>query len=165
MTFLVRSIRKTNWDFNYDETSDYFPADPIGDFQTSKNELSVYATKADQSDLDDIVIGLASTKRNTKPLRMVLIQDAKVTGMGYKLDSTTPGKTPYDKAKLLHRNIVELSAKDLLEIAKVIKLLEVDGGHIKFVQRTEKQVQQLLIRAIKDKDLDIDKLDSDLKTE
>jgi len=121
---LLRKIRKNRW-FLPDEGLPYLlegeiPADPLVDLATSANRLSVWYIEADRSNLERVQVALASNGEYVSNFDYALFEDRLLEGLNVKI-SQTVGSTPDESANVeWHRDVEELSASKLAEIAKIV---------------------------------------------
>ena len=118
MPLLLRKIRKNRW-FLYLLEGE-IPADPLVDLATSANRLSVWYIEADRSNLERVQVALASNGEYVSNFDYALFEDRLLEGLNVKI-SQTVGSTPDESANVeWHRDVEELSASKLAEIAKIV---------------------------------------------
>lgn len=121
MSYLLRQLTFSKWvNLKIPPDDKDFPADPITDLKTTFNNLSLYLVIDKKRDVDIVVTGLASNKNEIKKLPYVLIKVEDVRREGFDIKEHVKGKTPYDEANLLHRELVDLTIDGLLRLAKLI---------------------------------------------
>jgi len=120
--FLIK-IRRTRW-----LRSNIPPWVPPGDFPaallddlrvTPDGELSIWHIEDDRSNLQQVTTALAANRDHVSNIDYALFDPSLVSGLAVKVRET-PGKTPYSEANRWHRDLLEVSAKRLLELAKRI---------------------------------------------
>lgn len=115
-------IRKRNWDKPADAPwlkSNELHADPLGDLRTTDNALSVWLIHDDKSNLEQVIIALAVNRQQIDKFEYGLFDQA----IPLKLDIpmlTSDGKTPIPDANRWHRDLVQLTADKLVDLAKAI---------------------------------------------
>ncbi len=145
MGFLLRKIRKGRW---YDHTDKpWIPendasGDALTDLCTDENSFSVWFIEADRSNLDQIVVALASNCDGFSNVDFALFDEKFVSDIGARTVRST-GKSGDTRANTTHHFLLKkLSAKRLSEIAsKTLK-----EGMI--YRRNEKKVKTLLVQAV-----------------
>ena len=141
MTSLLRKVQHSRW---YDAVScrnEPVPADPLSDLGTKHNRLSVWQVLSSDSNLEDIIAAIAATRAYLTNIDVVLIDEQSISQLGIKVEPTQ-GQTPLAHATDYHRDLVQLQAQTLVNIADVIRNRAV------FRDFSEKQVGQLLARYI-----------------
>jgi len=157
MSYLLRNVRVKRWSFK--SRREYFPADPLADLNTTQNNLSCFYIDDKKSNLEDIIAGLASNKQRLSHFGYILIDLQVIKNNRFKINKTEIGTTPCLKANARHVNIEELTAKKLINFAKL--------AHTSpdINTKTKKQVKQLLLKAAKCGNLDTSKMWESLKKE
>jgi len=145
MPFILRTIRKARWykieDVSWLEKGDV-PADPLADLNTKANELSVWLIEDDRSNLNHVVTALAATRTHISNLDYALLDMQLLPELNIKVRHTTGG-TPDEKANVSwHRDLVELSAFKVVELAKSI-LAKAERKRV-----PETEIRRLIIQAI-----------------
>jgi len=118
----LRKIRKAKWLNDKALTwlgTDDLQADAIFDLKTDDNALSVWHVEDDKSNLQVVIAALSTTSDNLSNLDYVLVEQSVFAKAGLKVIHTR-GKTVYDEANKWHRDLVELSAKSLINTALLI---------------------------------------------
>lgn len=117
------------------------PADPIADLKTVKNNLSVYYIKEDRSNLFDVVEAIAATRDCSDRFDYLIFDQEVCSELKIEVENTR-GRTPNQEVnKKWHRDLTQLSADKLLELAKVI--YEKGETH----RKQEKEIIKMLARA------------------
>ena len=158
MSKLLRKVRQGRW---LDEDAELL-ADPLADLNTHSNELSVYEIQADEANLTDVIVGLASGRDSLVNVDYILIDRATVEAEGFILQ-VTRGATPYKTANDWHMDIVGLTARRLVELAELMKagLTDDEERRLRRVQRAA--VRAHLEEACRHGTLDRQRLDPRLK--
>ena len=153
MAFLARKVRQDRWYEAVSSPGQPLPADPLSDLNTKGNSLSVWQVTANHTNLSDIVVGIASGWHHVQNMDLVLIDDAAVGGLGINVEASE-GQTPLPQARGYHRDLVQLEAQGLVELAETLR-----GGDFRLF--SEKEVGELLARYINEGKLNT--LDLNLK--
>ena len=125
MPLVFRKIKKSKW-YKNDAVRwlgpDDLQADAIGDLKTRGNCLSVYfLEKGDDGSLERLVTGLAANRKDIEEFDYALFPDTAVSDLAIKVTSEE-GDTPDSLVNSWHRNLVQLSAQKLFDLANVIRL-------------------------------------------
>jgi hypothetical protein len=95
-------------------------ADALGDLSTSNNTLSVWYVEEDRSNLEQIITALAATHQSLSNFDYALLEVQVLSGLNIPINPS-PGNTPDGEANVSwHRDLIELSAQNLLELAQAI---------------------------------------------
>ena len=144
MPLLLRKIKKPRWN----DTGDLpwlpkgsLPADPLADLNTQGNKLSVWQVADDKSNLEQILIALATTTEHTDKMDYALLDQNLLAKIGVHI-SQVAGNSFYKDANVWHRNLVEMSADKVILLAKTIMQLS------KRVRIPERKVLSLLQQAV-----------------
>lgn len=96
------------------------PADPMADLKTNENKLSVYYVEKNQSNLNDVIEAIAATRNFPDRFDYLLFDEEICSELKIEVRDTK-GETPNEEVnKKWHRDLAELSADKLLELAKVV---------------------------------------------
>jgi hypothetical protein len=118
---ILRKIRKNKW-CNTESLSwlqeGEIQADAFNDVATKSNTLSVWEVADDKSDLEQVIIALASSCDNLSNLDYAVINSDLLKDIGIQ-SIATEGNTIYSKANPLHRDLVDLTASKLLRSLKL----------------------------------------------
>jgi hypothetical protein len=151
---LLRKIRKSKW-YKNDAVSwlneDENQADALGDLVTSNNTLSVWLVEDDKSNLDQVIVALASTSDNISNLDYALVKVDLLLNIGIKIESKE-GLTPYSKANKWHRDIEEMTATKLYKLAEIIFI------HSDIARVSQKDILNLIKVAVQKEEIDKAKL-------
>jgi len=120
VTLVLRLIRKSRW--SSAGTLDWlaegeFPADPLGDFNTANNCLSVWLIDDDKRELPHVVAALAATRHKPDNLDYVLFPLACLDGAAIEVREAE-GDTADAEVNGYHRNLIRLSAAKVLDLTK-----------------------------------------------
>jgi hypothetical protein len=154
---LLRRVQHSRWYDAQSSLSEPLPADPLSDLGTSGNSLSVWQVLSNDSNLDDIVAGIAATLKYVTNIDVVLVDEEAISHLGIRVEPSQ-GRTPLAHARGYHRDLVSLRAQNLLEIAEIIR------NHGVFQGFTERQVRELLARFIKERGLNPSDLQPDVRS-
>lgn len=142
MPLLLRKIRKSRWYKNDSMPwlkENEIQADPLGDLVTSGNTLSVWLVEDDESNLEQVIVALASSCDNVSNLDYALINVDLLLNVGIKIEAKE-GLTPYSRANPWHRDLVELTTNKLFKLAEAM-----------FVHSDRKRVaEKIVLNLIKD---------------
>lgn len=129
----------------------HLKADPLADLNTSGNRLSVYHIEDDQSNLDQVITALASTRDHADKMDFALFDLQLLAGLGIKMESSE-GNTLLDGVNACHRDLIELTGERLLALAKTIM------EHGETDRCSEGKVIALILQAVDSGNLDPRKL-------
>lgn len=144
MPQLLRAIRKTRW-YNSSNitwlTRGEIQADPLGDLATSQNTLSVWQVEDDGSNLEQIITALASGRDSISNLDYAVFDLNLLCGIGIDIKDE-PGVTPYEKANIWHKDLIELTGRKLVKLAEAM----LTNAEIKRI--SEKEILRLIKEAV-----------------
>ena len=112
-------------------------ADALGDLKTTSNTLSVWRVYEDESNLQEVILALASTRQSVSNYDYALIGDGTIAELGISLNDS-PGDTLVASVNALHCDLVRLEASQVYQLAVAICA----NGKIDFM--SEKSVGKLL---------------------
>jgi len=121
--FFLRKIRKAKWYKNENVSwlaEGELQADALSDLETKNNELSVWYVEDDKSNLEQIAAALAASGDAISNLDYALLDQEVLSEVSIKVRNTRGG-SPDKKVNSWHRDLVELSATALFELAKAIQ--------------------------------------------
>jgi len=154
--FAFRGIRFNRWYKN--PTQDFpwlasgeLPGDSLGDIAPQRCALSVYLIEDDKADLGRVIAALAANQTSPSHFGYALIELQVLSNMGFKFQNH-PGDTSDTLVNSWHRDIVELSATRLLDLAQAIQTQGVRD------QILEKQVHHLILNSLSANYLDHQKI-------
>ena len=96
-----------------------FAADLFGDLVTKRNKLSVYSVAEDQSNVRTIAGALTVTRGQFDRFEYVLFSESLLTDVGIGIDRSK-GHTPDEEANEAHRDLTQISAQRLHNLARNI---------------------------------------------
>lgn len=123
MARILRKIRKNRW-YKTEEISwlpdNELQADALDDLRTKSNELSVYRVDENESNLGRVIAALAANTDNPSNIDFAIFGQEIISEIGIKAKNSR-GDLPDDQVNHWHTDLYELSASQLLELAKAIK--------------------------------------------
>lgn len=161
MPLILRKIRKRRWDESEDLAwlaEDDIPADPLGDLSTTFNALSVWYIEEDRSNLDRVVAASAAGRERLDVLDYALFDQELLSQINIKIKES-PGATPDVEANEWHRDLVELSAAKLVNLAKVML------RNAERRRRLPKELDQLIAKAVASGRIDKERLSQRIRDE
>ena len=147
MSLLLRKIRRLRWigeNTPHWVSSDDLPAAPLTDLNAVDNTLSVWSVTEDRSNLEDVLAALASNCDNLTHIDYALFSEKAVAESGLSL-RRTEGGTPHSRANGWHREIVQVTAKKLVALAKAIY-----DNRQQVERRDRTEIRRLLLEAASD---------------
>ncbi len=154
MPLFLRKIRKSKW-YKNDSVpwigKEEIQADALGDLVTSSNTLSVWLVEDDKSNLEQVIVALASSCDNVSNFDYVLLNVDLLLNVDIKIEPKE-GLTPYSRANQWHRDLVELTTNKLFKLAEAIFACS-DKNRI-----AEKKVLNLIKDAVQNGQIDTTKL-------
>lgn len=144
MALVLRKIKRNRW---YNKrfqwlNGDEIAADPLGDLYTDEGKLSVWLVDDDKSNLNEALVAIACCCQQPSNIDYVLFKDSVLSQLGIQVEEC-PRDTPFTRVKELHRDLTELSANKLVELAKAILT-----GESQFGRLPEKDAGRLLAQTI-----------------
>jgi hypothetical protein len=113
---LLRTIKRGRWLEPPAGRPGSAPADALLDLRTRENKLSLWLIDDDESNLVEVVGSIALTREAVSHVDYVTFGFDVVEKIGLDLREAE-GDTPVPAANSWHRDAVELSAKDVAELA------------------------------------------------
>lgn len=155
MPLLLRKIRKSKW-YKNDSVpwlkQNEIQADALGDIVTSSNTLSVWLVEDDKSNLEQVIVALASSCDNISNFDYALINvDLLKLNVDIKIEMKE-GLTPYSRANSWHRDLVEITTNKLFKLAEAMFI------HSPRERVTEKTVLNWIKNAVQNGHIDRTKL-------
>jgi len=143
----LRKIRRARWHREEEHDLSWVPhddivADPLADLSTTNGGLSVWLVEEDLSNLTRVLAAFASTTDRLTNLDYVLFDPTLLTSLGVGLDHTEGGTADREANQHWHRDLVRLSGRTLVELARIIKTDGREG------RAPAKQLKQLIVGAI-----------------
>lgn len=122
-------VRKITSKRRFDKPSPEYPwiaagdvqADAVTDLRTSSNCLSIYLVHEQEEAVDRVIAALAATRDRFDALDYVVldIEDFIEFQQEFQIRlDNTPGNTPDDTVNTWHRNLIELTDRKVVELAK-----------------------------------------------
>jgi hypothetical protein len=145
VSFLLRKISKAKWLID-PELGNELQADALNDLRTGNNRLSVWFIETDHANLNQVITALASNRERVEKVDYVLIDMTTLNQHSFTLRNIV-GDTPYEAANSFHRDLENLRARQILDLALMIQVSTKN-------RVAEKEVRQLLTRALNDGLLD-----------
>ena len=121
MPRFLRKVRKARWaspSWVTEREASHRQGDALIDLSTTKNCLSVYQVDSDEK-LRQVVTGLAAGSDNLGHVDYMIIEGELLDVIGLQA-IPSDGETPHAEANLLHRDIVDLTADDILNLTHSI---------------------------------------------
>ena len=124
MPWFLRTIKKTYWykskELNLWLGENEIPADSLHDISTKSNKLSVWQVEENKSNLNDIIIAIATNRSCITNFDYVLIDSNILSDFNIECEKIE-GASKYNRAnKLWHYDLIKLSAEKLLILAEYI---------------------------------------------
>lgn len=123
---LLRIIRRGRWqkrpepDWPKDSG---LPSDALGDMQTSRCRLSVYAV-TDAIDGQRVATAMAGTREGISNIDYAVFEDSELESLGISVQHTL-GDTPDDGVNGLHYDLGNLTARRLAQLAEIVSVGEI----------------------------------------
>lgn len=157
MASICRFINKAKW-YKNDNVAwlaeGDLQADALKDIETKGNALSVWRVENLEQDLERLITLHAATKQHPHAVDYVVLDFDLLVTNGFKLTKTI-GNIPDPDVANWHHDIIELSAKRLLELASIIQVHEK-------IRVSEKNITRYLLRAIEVGTLSASQIDPQL---
>lgn len=99
--------------------NDEIHADPLTDFVTTKNSLSVWRVEDNKSNLKRIIAALAAIRDRIDKFDYVLFDEKLLNEYDIKV-KLAEGNSPDQEANAWHYDLIELSAQQLAKFVKAI---------------------------------------------
>jgi len=116
-------------------------SDALKDLETLDNELSVWLVEDDLSNLARILAALAANRDQLANIDFALLDLEVITTLGLLLQPTV-GLTPDRTVSLLHRDLAQVTATQLTQLAQAITT------HARLERRSKSQVRAFLLDSI-----------------
>jgi len=123
MPLLLRKIRKSKWYKSLNVP--WLPpgelqADALGNLKTENNKLSLWHIEDNSSNLNQVLIAVLTTLDVPSNIDIALIDSNLVSDIGINMESTK-GNTKISNVNInWHRNLIELTANKLMQLAQII---------------------------------------------
>ena len=123
MSLILRKVRSSRW-YPRDECpwleEGELQADPLGDFQTTENVLSVWLIEDDLSNLNRIITALAANCDYIQNIDYIVFDQGILTEIGIRMQNSQ-AKTPDGEVNSnWHYDLMEISAQRLLRLVEVL---------------------------------------------
>ena len=120
MPRFLRVVRQARWSRPSwtDNGALDWQADALSDLSTMRNSLSVYQADSDEM-LHQVIAGFAANRDNLANVDYALIEGQLLDAMRLQVVSSD-GETPHTGANLLHHDIVNLTADNVLQLVRSI---------------------------------------------
>jgi hypothetical protein len=97
------------------------PSDPLKDFRTTGNCLSIWIIENADTDLHRIIAALNAKRSEVNICNYILFDPSIYRELGIKEDLTILGDTPDNEINHCHVDLVELSAQKLISLIHALK--------------------------------------------
>jgi len=156
--FILRKIRKSKW-YKHEGipwlAEDGLQADALGDLQTSDNSLSVWKVKDDKSNLKRIITALAANGEHISNFDYALFDIQSLLQLNIQTGNLK-GNTPDKEANVWHLDLIQLSAQNLMDLAR--KIMNAERERI-----LEKDILRSIQKGVALGQIDITKLKSGVR--
>lgn len=160
MAFLLRTIRKSKW-YKHEGVpwlpAGEFQADALFDLKTESNRLSLWQVKDDRSNLNRVLAAVAANKDHPSNLDYALFNEDTILSLNLTLVQTDGESADNEVSVMWHRELIELSASRLLQLAKGI-FTDAERERV-----SEANVLQLIARAVKAREIDLTRLKENIR--
>lgn len=95
------------------------PADLLSDLNTRENSLSIYEIEDDESNVDRIIAAIASTRNQFAIIDYAVFGSDIINKLNIQINSAI-GATPDTEVNNLHKDLINLTASKLSDLAKEI---------------------------------------------
>jgi hypothetical protein len=147
MALLMRVVTKPKWIRPAWMSPDDLPADVLTDLRASNNELSVWSTELDRSNIDAAIVAAASSRERIDKLDYTLFEEEALIPLGIKCVKSDGG-TPHPLANgTMHRDLVQLTVHNVVHLAGMMMPLE-------RMRVSEKQIRLMLLNALQNGDVE-----------
>ena len=151
MPLLLRKLRYNRWFAAKTSLNNPLPADPLADLATTSNTLSLWEIFSDESNLSHVITALAAPADYVSNIDVAIIDIKQLAGSWTRSCMTQAG-TICPSASPYHRDIADLTAHEIVEMAEDIR------RHATFREFSEQDVANLLAQAIQDHRLNLQDL-------
>lgn len=150
MPLVLRTIRKAKW-YKHENVpwleEGELQADALGDLATKNNELSVWIIQDDESNLEQVITAMAATCHHLSNFDYALFNLEHLSDLDIRMRRTR-GESPDEQANAWHRDLIELSASKIMQLAQII-MKEAARHRI-----PEKQIGRMITRAVDNDQID-----------
>ena len=164
LSHLARTIIRSQWEPKpYVKANDVSADALTNGLSTRGDTLSLWECTKKKSDIFDIVLAIASSRKSLEPMHIVLIRntDLKADGITSKI-APEHAITPLDELKSRHFNLVNLTMTQLCSLAKRIDA-KVQQNSNDLYEFTYHEVLGLLCDAVKSERLELDELVNNIR--
>lgn len=156
MSYFVRKISRSKWEVDGNGAVN---ADAITNcMKTTGNTLSFWRVDS-ETEIGGAVLALAAANDNLDKMDVVVIPESVFQGLEITI-AATPGNTACEKLAHTHRDLANLTIKELALVADVLADKIRSGGTTRY---TLGKLRTLLLAAIEEKQLDFDLLSDGIK--
>jgi hypothetical protein len=128
------------------------------DLRTDDDALSVWVLGPGDASLEDVVIALATGGTTLSNVDVIIVPEDSVAALSVSIDLDAQGDTPLVDTNGNHREIVKLTAADLVRIGEVLRT----GERRRF---SEREVRALVSEAINKRRIDPHELNDGIQGE
>ncbi len=161
--FLVRKITRAKWGLEQGLSSKEIPADAVTvDLRTKGNSLSFWKCKSDSKEnIEEIALAIVAAGNSVERLDLICIANDKLQEDG-QMWKDTDGRTPVEDIVKQHVDVYRLDYVRLGKIAsRIATAIKADG----YIYLTKKSLTKLLVTAVKQERVDLDRLENKVKAE
>lgn len=154
MPLLLRKIRRAKWYKNAEVPwlpQGELQADALSDLSTKDNELSVWLIHDNKLNLNQVLAALAANLDTVSNFDYALVDEQRVAGIGIKI-AESKGNLLDPDVNALHRNLSELTAAKLMELASALQ------SHADILRLLPYQVGALIREAVQQGRIELGKL-------
>lgn len=144
MPLILRTLRKNKFVRELQPAwvpQDDIQADALKDLETTDNDLSVWLIEEDLSNLERVLAALAANRDQLANIDFALLDVTVINNLGILIQST-PGLAPDQAVSLLHRDLIQLTATQLTQLAQAL------ATHARLERRSKSQVRLLLLDSL-----------------
>lgn len=142
MPLAIRSIRRTRWFRPNWISNDDVPSDPLTDFSTEENVLSIWSVKNDKSNINRIISALAARRKDISNYDYLLFDQNIIDKSNIKSKQTIGKSLDEEINESSHYDLIELTAN---QICSLVKEAYKNG---KTVRIHHKEVASMLTKSI-----------------
>ena len=160
MALLMRMVRRRRWDRGCHSSwlpQNQTPADPLGDFVTEDNALSVWLIEDVHGHLDRVLAGIAATRDHPAIIDYMLLDEKVLDDLAIAAERV-PGGTPDDEANgRWHQHLVKLTSEKTAALVKNLWQQQCPT-----YRKSEQEVRSLLTQALASGHINGNKMKPDL---
>jgi hypothetical protein len=158
MALLLRIVTRPKWIAPDSWKPGDVPADALTDLRTHNNGLSVWNVDTDRSNLDSVIVAVASNRERLDKLDYALFDEAVLSPLGIRCIKSD-GDSPHQSANVtMHRDLTELTAQKLASLAAAMMPLQ-------RVRVPQNQVKRMILSAVQSNVLDEARMPKTLLTQ